>query len=147
MMPRILALLLSFFYLFSSPTTAQTTAEDLKLLQGTWSAASAELGGMPIPASSLQGLKLVIRGNTYTVHVGSIEDEGTITLDTASKLRRMTIKGSKGPTKDQSILALYELTGDQLRICYAMESKAFPTELKSSEKTDLFLVVYKRAKE
>lgn len=43
--------------------------------------------------------------------------------------------------------AIYELDDDMLKICYDLSGKSRPTEFKTSEGTQLFLVTYKREKQ
>ena len=58
----------------------------------------------------------------------------------------MDITGTEGPNKGKTFLAVYELDGDTLRICYDLSGKSRPTEFKTTEGTQLFLVSYKREK-
>jgi uncharacterized protein (TIGR03067 family) len=59
----------------------------------------------------------------------------------------MDIEGTKGPNKGKTILAIYELKDDTLRICYDLSGKKHPKEFKTKEGTQLFLVEYKREKQ
>jgi uncharacterized protein (TIGR03067 family) len=56
----------------------------------------------------------------------------------------MDILGTEGPNKGKTFLAIYELTGDSLKICYDLEGKTRPTEFRTNPGTQLFLVLYKR---
>jgi uncharacterized protein (TIGR03067 family) len=58
----------------------------------------------------------------------------------------MDITGTEGPNKGKTILAIYEITDDTLRICYDLSGKARPTEFKTTKGTKLFLVTYNREK-
>jgi hypothetical protein len=44
------------------------------------------------------------------------------------------------------ILAIYEIDGDTLKVCYDLGGKNRPTEFKTKEGTALFLATYKREK-
>ena len=59
----------------------------------------------------------------------------------------MTVKGSEGPNKGKSFPAIYELSGDTLRICYDLSGTKRPTEFKSTAGTKLYVVTYKRNNE
>ncbi len=118
--------------------------DDARRMRGTWKPVAAELGGRPYPDQILQTMKLVLTDGKYTVTVGEHTDEGTVTLDPAKSPRAMDIKGTEGPNRGRTIPAIYELTGDTLRICYDLSGKARPTEFKSRPGTQLFLVEYKR---
>ncbi len=116
-------------------------------LDGVWMATSAELAGKPFPDEVRKSIKLVIKGNKYTVTVGEQSDEGTVKRMPSAKLKAMDITGAKGPNKSKTILAIYEHKGDTLRICYDLSGKKRPTEFKTQAGTPLFLVEYKRQKE
>ena len=58
----------------------------------------------------------------------------------------MDIVGTDGPNKGKTILGIYELKEDTLRICYDLTGKGRPTEFVTKKDAPLFLVVYKRAK-
>jgi uncharacterized protein (TIGR03067 family) len=123
-----------------SPTQDAKAAAEL---QGIWVPASSELGGQaaPLPA----GMKLAITGGEYTVAVEREVDRGTFKLDPKTNPKAMDITGTLGPNKGRTILAIYEVTADALKICYALEGPR-PTEFKTHPGDKRFLVTYKRAK-
>lgn len=119
---------------------------DGKAVQGTWLPKTAELAGKEFPAEVRKSIKLVIDGDKYLVTVGKRIDEGTTTRDPSKSPKTMTITGTKGPNKGKTFLAIYELKGDTLRICYDLSGKAYPEEFKTKPETQLYLVTYERAK-
>jgi hypothetical protein len=52
----------------------------------------------------------------------------------------------KHAARDGANLAIYELDGDQLKICYDLTGKSRPKEFSTKDAKQLFLVNYKRAK-
>jgi uncharacterized protein (TIGR03067 family) len=113
-------------------------------IEGTWLPSSAELGGKEFPDEVRKTIKLVVNDDKYTVTVGAKVDRGTIKLNPSAKPRTLDITGTDGPNKGKTILAIYERNGDTLRICYDLSGKSHPTEFKTKEGTQLFLVTYKR---
>jgi len=113
-------------------------------LDGTWLAVTAELGGKPFPEEVRKSIKLVLKGDQYTVTVGMNPDKGTCKTNPAANPKTLDIKGTEGPNKGKTILAIYELKGDTLKICYELGVAGRPKEFKSKEGTQLFLVTYKR---
>ena len=101
-----------------------------------------ELAGKMLP---LKDVTLTLEDGKYTLKAESI-DKGTYTIDAAKKPKEMDIKGTDGPNKGKSFPAIYELSGDTLRICYDLSGKARPTEFKTTAGTKLFLATYKRKK-
>lgn len=115
---------------------------------GTWVPSSTELGGKKLPDEFGKSIKLVIKGDKYTVTVEKEgTDEGTVKLMPSATPKAMDITGTKGPNKGKTILAIYEHKGDMLRVCYDLSGNKRPTEFKTREGTQLFLVEYKRQKE
>jgi uncharacterized protein (TIGR03067 family) len=58
----------------------------------------------------------------------------------------MDITSTEGANKGKTFLAIYELNGDNLRICYNLTGKVRPTEFKTQKGEPLFMATYKRAK-
>jgi len=130
------------------PTSALSGSgkEDSKMIEGTWLPVEAELGGQKFPDEVLRTMKLTMSDGKYTVKVGEQIDRGTIKLDPTTKPKAIDIIGTEGPNNGKTFLAIYELTGDTLRICYDLEGKERPTEFKTVRDTQQFLVSYKRDK-
>jgi uncharacterized protein (TIGR03067 family) len=137
----VLALVLAF-----SLAADGGDAKDGDNLQGTWLPSTAELGGKMFPDEVRKSIKLVVKDTQYTVTVGKEADQGTVKLNPSAKPKEMDITGTDGPNKGKTFLAIYELDGDTLRVCYDLSGKGRPTEFKTKEGTQLFLVTYKREK-
>jgi uncharacterized protein (TIGR03067 family) len=121
-------------------------ARDGDTIEGTWLPRAAEIAGKPFPDEVRKITKLVVKGDSYTVTVGTKADKGTVKLNPKAKPKALDITGTEGPNKGKTILAIYERKGDTLRICYDLSGKQRPTEFKTTEGTQLFLVTYKREK-
>ena len=109
-------------------------------------ASLGQFAGAKWPQKVLDSMKLVLKDGKYTVEDSGQSDEGTVTYDTAKSPRTMEIKGTNGPNKGKTFLAIYELKGDELRICYDLSGKSHPTEFATKAGTRLFLVTYRKAK-
>jgi uncharacterized protein (TIGR03067 family) len=96
-------------------------------------------------AMGYSNLRLVVKDDKYTVTVGKAVDQWTINLNPATP-KEMDITGTDGPNKGKTILAISEQDGDTLRVCYDLGSMGRPTEFKTKDGTQLFLVTYKREK-
>ena len=121
-------------------------AKDGDTIQGTWLPSTAELGRKMLPDDVRKTIKLVVKDDKYTVTTGKVVDQGTVKLNPAAKPKEIDITGADGPNKGKTILAIYERDGDTLRVCYDLSGKSRPTEFKTKEGTQLFLVTYKREK-
>jgi uncharacterized protein (TIGR03067 family) len=132
-----------FSLVSSSVALCDDASSDIKKLEGTWMPTSAELAGGNSPID-LKTMKLVIKDDTYSVTVGNQSDKGTLKIDSKAKIKTMDITSTDGPNKGKTILSIYELDGDTLKICYDLRGKNRPTEFKTKADTFLFLVTYKR---
>jgi uncharacterized protein (TIGR03067 family) len=141
-----LAVFCSTCLLFSWASTRADDKDDAPKTTGTWIPTSAELGGNKFPDEVLKSIKLVIDGDKYTVTVGEVTDKGTAKVDSKAKPMSIDILGTDGPNKGKTILGIFELTGDTLKVCYDLSGKARPTAFESKPNTQLFLVTYKREK-
>ena len=121
-------------------------AKDGDTIQGTWLPSAAELGGKTFPDEVRKTIKLVVKDDKYTVTVGKQVDQGIVKVNPAAKPKALDVTGTDGPNKGKTIQAIYERDGDTLRICYDLSGKSRPTEFKTREGTQLFLVTYKRQK-
>ena len=120
--------------------------EDLKAMEGEWTPATGEFGGKPFPEETLKTIKLVLKDDTYTVTVGDKVDRGTVKLDVSKSPKTLDITGTEGPNKGKTFTAIYELSGDTLKVCYNLTGTERPSEFKTKEGTQQFLVTYKKAK-
>ena len=130
--------------LCTAPAVRGDESDDAKKMQGRWKPVTAELAGKPYPTQLVQSITLVVADGKYTVTVGQQKDEGTVKLDPTQKPAAMDLRGTRGPNQGKTILAIYELTDNTLRICYDLSGKSRPAEFNSKPETRLFLVEYKR---
>ncbi len=124
----------------------QDGVTDAKMLEGTWTPKTAQLGETVLRDDDLKEIKLVIAGDQYTVTGVKAIDKGSIKFDAAKNPKTMDIIGGEGPNKGKTFLAIYEINGDTLRICYDLGGKTRPTEFATKKGAALFLVTYQRAK-
>jgi uncharacterized protein (TIGR03067 family) len=110
-------------------------------LDGTWLPLDAELGGAPLPDDLIAAITLIIRAETYQVQ----SDHGRLVLDRERRPATMDLMGQEGPNQGRTIRAIYELTGDVLRICYELGSPERPQAFESEPGTLQFLVTYRRS--
>ncbi len=119
--------------------------KDAKAIEGDWSPVSAEMAGMKMPDEFAKSIQLNVKNGRYIVTVGKAKDEGSLKLDAAKKPKAMDIIGTDGPNKGKTFLAIYDVNGDSLKICYDLGGKARPEDFKTAQGTQQFLVAYKRA--
>jgi uncharacterized protein (TIGR03067 family) len=145
-MIRKLFLAVALVALFASYSHSGGDKDKYQSIEGTWLPTAAEFAGEKFPDELRKTMKLVVNGETYTVTVGKSIDKGTLKLDLATKPKAMDIIGTEGPNKGKTFLAIYERSGERLRICYDLDGKNRPTEFKTKAGTKTFLVTYEREK-
>jgi|GEM_PF-525344 len=113
----------------------------LDAIQGNWRLAEIVANGQPAKAEDITSIKLVVQDKGYTVEKsdGSERDHGTFELGEGHQPRWMDITTKKG---DQ-IPAIYEIIGDTMRVCYALNGTPRPADF-SGTGSDRVMAVYKR---
>jgi uncharacterized protein (TIGR03067 family) len=99
-----------------------------------------------MPDTVLKTISMKLHDGKYDVLVAGKPDRGTYSLEPSSHPKRMTIVGTEGPNQGRRFLAIYEISGETLRMCYDLSGKEHPAEFKSLPGTQLYLVTYSRKK-
>jgi uncharacterized protein (TIGR03067 family) len=110
---------------------------------GTWKVIAGTIDGNAAGEDFLNSVSVTIDGKNYRSIIGGETDSGSFTVDDAKSPNAMDIRPANNP--DRIIPAIYELTGDTLRVCYATKG-ARPTEFKSEADSGVVLFTYKRGK-
>jgi uncharacterized protein (TIGR03067 family) len=119
--------------------------DDWKDLKGTWKVEKAVFMGNDSTAVFGTAVLTIDEGK-YTMAFGGMEDKGTLKLDTAKSPKQMTIVSTVGANKDKTFRAIYEGSGDTLKVCYDLDGKDAPAKFESKEGTNTLFVTYKRDK-
>ena len=120
--------------------------DDLKLLAGAWKPVAADLGGNKIDAMVLEMAKIVYEGDKYKITIGDKEEAGSFLLDPKKSPKCMDIFPTSGDNNGKTLLAVYELAGDKLTICYSLTPSVRPENFEPASNT-LLLVKFERVKE
>jgi uncharacterized protein (TIGR03067 family) len=123
--------------------------KDLKGMEGTWDVALVENDGKKVDDEKKQAaIKLVVKNAKYTIYFqGKKLATGQIKLDATKKPRQIDAIAEDGPTKGKAMKGVYELKGDEMRVCFAQPGGERPTEFRTREGTQQVLITYKRRKE
>ena len=139
----LLAAIVTASTLFFSPTAK---ANDLKDMEGTWKVESAEAGGQKIESDDVKAIVVKITGDRYEVKTKDKVDAGTLKLDETQKPKTMDATDTEGLDAGKVVKAIYELSGDTLRVCYAIEGAERPTEMATKEGSPLLMLTDKLEK-
>ncbi len=128
-----------------TPVALADNKSELKSLSGKWLVTDVEIDGKKV-TESFKNLELNLDGSQYAVKMGTQTDQGTISIDTSKKLKTMDITGTEGPNRGKTYLCIYEFKDDTLTICYSLDFKTRPPEMKTQEKSNRMIIVYKKKK-
>jgi uncharacterized protein (TIGR03067 family) len=122
--------------------------KELKKLDGVWQVVSAEGDGNPFPEEVIQNLRMVFKRDQLTLK--GVEDlmkkfeKITLMIDPATTPKIMDFKIEAGSEKDNTFEGIYELKGDQLKICAATERGNRPGDFETKAGSNRVLFVLKR---
>ena len=120
--------------------------KELKKFQGTWTFESVETGGKEVPAAQFKGITVTFEGDKYTVKKGDEMIQAcTLKLDPSKSPKTLDVTVAEGPNKGATMLGIYEISGDTLKVCFDPDGKKRPTEFKGASGSQT-LVVHKRVK-
>jgi uncharacterized protein (TIGR03067 family) len=140
------ALLVVTISLLAAGSKDDATSKDLKKLEGSWTLASGVDDGKKVSAKRLEGARLTFEGENHTVEMGGKTYKGTHKLDATKKPKTIDITDTDGPFKGKTVLGIYQLKGDQFRICYAPPGKDRPEDFKAKAGSGHRSHVWKREK-
>ena len=115
-------------------------------LEGTWQVVSLEVDGMKIPKETIKESKLIIKGKEFTMKEKVATYKGTFSIDPSKKPKTIDVKFREGPEKGNTSLGIYELDGDDLKLCLSVTTKERPTEFSAKPKSGHGFEVLKREK-
>jgi uncharacterized protein (TIGR03067 family) len=106
--------------------------DELKALQGTWKIVSISIHGQELAEDSFKSWRRIVDGT----HITWKNDDGTfmetsIKVDPTKTPKQIDSTALTGDIKDKTMLAIYELKGDEFRMCFADPDMPRPTEFAS----------------
>ena len=117
---------------------------DAERLQGTWSVAALEVDGQKMAGGMLNGARVVVKQDRFQSLGMGETYEGLLTLDESARPKTFDLKFTKGPEKGNTNRGIYELDGDQWKLCLATRGDARPKTFAAKAGTGHALEVLKR---
>lgn len=119
----------------------------LSELDGTWVPIAADVSGQALVVRELRVARLVLDRGRYAIIDCSdaIVDRGEIRIDRSATPPTMDIVGSAGPNAGRTMLAIFELDGDRLTVCYDLDGAVRPANMQPQEEQLLLSITYARA--
>jgi uncharacterized protein (TIGR03067 family) len=120
-------------------------AGELKKWQGTWRYTSVIMEGKAGLQEKLAKRTITFTGDKWAVREdGNLLQAGTLKLDPAKKPAQIDALVSEGPDKGLTMLGIYEIKGDTLKVCFDPMGKARPTSF--TPKGGEFATIIERVK-
>lgn len=140
-MQPVLLVTLAASLLTAAPPTARKP-DDLKKLQGTWNAVSAQIDGRKFTEDDIPPLSFTIEGNRFTVKDANVVAErGTLRIDNGPRPRTLDATFTAGPDQGKTSLAIYEIMGDTLELCIAPAGRERPKTFAAPQGSGIRLFV------
>lgn len=127
-------------------TLADDKSSDQARIQGSWEVVELVDDGRPAPKEVVAKWSVKVAGNKMTIVESEGSHEVVFKLNPSSKPKGMDATPSDGPQKGKTLKGIYEIQGDNLKVCLpSKEGDKRPTEFVSMKGADLGLLVLKRA--
>jgi len=126
----------------------EAARKELAALEGTWILQSLQFDGKDLTGD--YKLSLVIKGETATVEGNDeVKMEYTrigLKLDPSTMPKCLDLRVVGGTQKDSVLEGIYELKGDELKLCVKVLGKDRPGKFESPDGESIALVTFKRQK-
>ena len=146
---RLAAALLGPILLLALGADDPKKDKDADKIQGTWEAVEMTIDGRPIPAEEVKEIQIVFTPDKMQLvgKAGIGKREYTYKIDPDTKPKSLDTTPLDGPFKGKTGPAIYELDGDNLKLCIPnKETKDRPADFKAEQGSNLGLFILKRAK-
>ena len=120
--------------------------EEVGRFEGSWRFDSMEAEGKAVPVDGFKGIRLVLKGDRFTMVEPNATYRGTYRVDPTSRPKTIDVMFTEGPEKGKSSCGIYELDGDTYKVCIGLTGKPRPTEFASKPGSGHVLEVLKRDK-
>jgi uncharacterized protein (TIGR03067 family) len=110
----------SAMFLTACADLAPAPGRDPRLV-GDWACVSGPINGTSLSSETIHALSLVLTDTRYITRKGSETlFDSTYRVDRTKAPAQIFMLGTEGELAGKEAAGIYELTGDTLKICYAM---------------------------
>ena len=141
----------------ADPPPSTSPASDLDKIQGYWKPLQCESEGKAMmPSDQMKQVTVVYDKTEYHLYFkdSKLDKDGkplvfrlalaNIALDPNTSPRSITFEFADGPLKGKKSHGIYELAGNQLKLCYGPADKPKPTKFESGAGSGYFLETWVR---
>jgi len=145
-MKRYAVLILVAGALIAAEKKKEALPKDVEKMQGDWTIVQALHNGESADEDKIKEAALVFKGSKFTLTMNGETHEVPFTVDPKKKPKTIDAKPTNGMFKDKTLLGIYEIKGDDLKMCFSEPGSDRPTEIKSEGGSNTFMMVVKRKK-
>jgi len=130
----------------SAATLASTDHAPRGPLEGAWVPIAASVAGSRLAVDELRVRYLLLEAGGYSIidRSNHVVDGGRYLVNEELSPATLDIVGCSGPHAGRTMRAIYELRGDELTVCYDLESGERPANLQPQEDRLLLRITYTR---
>jgi uncharacterized protein (TIGR03067 family) len=116
-------------------------------LEGAWVPIAASVAGSCLAVDELRVRYLLLEAGGYSIidRSNHVVDGGRYLVNEELTPATMDIVGRSGPHAGHTMLAIYELRGDELTVCYDLEGGERPPNMQPQDDQLLLRITYSRA--
>ena len=132
----------------SGDTKEQAIKKERMRYAGTWQVESVEVDGNKLSDDQAKAFKVIneLDGKWRIEQDGKVVARGTSEIDPTQKLKTVDLVQTEGEGKGQTILGIYEFSGDTRKVCLAQAGNDRPTEFAASAGSKQILAILKKVK-
>ncbi|MCI0738298.1 MAG: TIGR03067 domain-containing protein [Gemmataceae bacterium] len=114
---------------------------DQKSLQGSWKLISVETEGQKVPPEQLKVTRLIFTSDKLTIQEGDkVRETYTFLLAPEKNPKGIDMKAISGPRKGQTILGIYDVVGNVLRLCDSKSNRHRPESFETRPDSDFIAI-------
>jgi uncharacterized protein (TIGR03067 family) len=148
-MHRLLTCILVLPLLLGADKAEDAIKKDLAKFEGSWKTESIEYNGKQFDDLAKQ-MRFVFKGDTASVEgndrVAEEYAKLKFKIDPSTTTKLVDVTVTAGIQKDAVMEGIYEIKGDELRLCLKVQGSDRPTEFKAPDGSSTALIVLKREK-
>ena len=118
----------------------EVAASDLQKFNGAWLATEVILNGEAASKDQLEAVEMTFNGTKYHSVWSGGSNSGTFSLNESTAPKMLDMEDESG-TKTA---AIYELSGNTLRVCYSFNGAPRPTDYTAPADSNRLVAVYRR---
>jgi len=115
-------------------------------LHGTWRAVSMKIDGATPPDEIFRRVTVAFAEGTFIMQSPRVKNSGSFRHSATESNAQLDLVVKDGPSKGQTFLAIYKLSGDRLTVCLNFGASKRPTKFDAPPGSQCMLIEYEREK-